>query len=243
MGLIGRDGSCPAPFLTNNTVSENNIILTAYFCTYPNPQRNVYWDANDISLINPLYNSVKELGLKMIVFHDNLNEEFIKQYTTENIKFKVYQPKGNILTQRFWCYLDYLLVNKYDKVLCIDCGDTDMYKDPFELIDDDKVLIGSEEGLIGQTVFMRNWFRRAYGRTLFADKQRLNCGILGGKYSVMINLLTLFKEETAHMNDNVDMAVFNKLLHGGIKYKTGHPVHTEFWEEEGPESGCYIKHK
>ena len=221
---------------------KDNIIFTAYFCSTRDPQREKYWEADYMSLILPLYDSVERLGLKMVVFHDNLSEESQKHYTTDNINFEYYRPTGNILTQRFYCYLDYLADHVYDKVLCLDSWDTEVYKDPFPLIDN-KILVGSEGGIIRDSQFMHNWFKRAYGGSVFMDEQILNCGILGSTYHGMVNLLTLFKKETELMRGNVDMAVFNKLLHGGIAYTTGYPIHTKFWEEEGPESGCYIRHK
>jgi len=219
-----------------------NIILTSYFNTLPDPQRSNYWEGDSIEIMQPLYDSVKNLGLSMIIFHDHLTECFKQKYTTDKITFKEYHPVYNILTERFYCYLEHLKVNRYDKVLCLDCSDTEVYRDPFPLIKD-KVLIGSEKGKIGKSVFMHNWFSRAYGKTYYPDNNPLNCGILGGKYYMMLKLLTLFEKETLPMRGNVDMAVFNKLIYDGVEYTTGYPLHTEFWKEEGPDSGCYIKHK
>ena len=46
---------------------------------------------NEINYIKAWYDSVNNLQLNGFVFHDNLSEEFVQQYTTNKIKFiKVY---------------------------------------------------------------------------------------------------------------------------------------------------------
>ena len=106
-----------------------DVIFTAYFAMPPNPQGK-NWKRNDIKFIQPLYDSVKRLGLDMIIFHDHLNERFIDKYTTDKIRFERYTLTHPIpLMDRFYCYLNHLTTNKYDKILCLDCGDLELYKD------------------------------------------------------------------------------------------------------------------
>ena len=219
-----------------------NIIFTAYFAMTPNPQGK-NWVMNRIECIQPLYDSVKRLGLDMIVFHDHLNDRFIKKYATDKICFEGYRPTHSIpLMDRFYCYLNHLTTNKYDKILCLDCGDLELFKDPFPLIDD-RVLIGSEEGKIGDSIWMKDVFRKAYGKTYYGDEQVLNCGIMGGPYHKVRSLLLDFKLDSFRNPSNVDMAVFNKLIYDAFEFKTGHPIHTRFNKFERPGSGCYIRHK
>ena len=219
-----------------------NIIFTVYFAMTPNPQgRN--WRKNKIGFVQPLYDSVKRLGLDMIIFHDHLKDKFINKYTTDKIRFEKHRPIHSIPTSsRFYCYLEQLEKLKYDKILCLDCGDLELYKDPFPLIDD-KILIGSEEGKIGDSIWIKDQFRKAYGKTYYGDRQVLNCGILGGQYRLMRSLLMAFEEDSINKTDVVDMAILNKLIYDSYKYKTGEPIHTVFNKFEGPESGCYIRHK
>ena len=218
-----------------------NIIFTAYFATHPNPQGK-NWRQNKIVFIQPLYDSVRRLGLYMIVFHDHLKDKFIKKYTTDKIRFVKYKPKHTIpLMSRFYCYLEHLQTNYYDKILCLDCGDLELYKDPFPLIGE-SILIGSEEGKIKDCTWMRDVFRKAYGKTYYGNNKILNCGILGGEYHQMCSLLWDFKLDSFHKTSNIDMAVFNKLIYDSHEYKTGYPIHTIFGKFE-ENIDCYIRHK
>ena len=222
-------------------IQATNIIFTAYFATHPNPQGK-NWRQNKIVFIQPLYDSVKRLGLDMIVFHDNLKDKFIKEYTTDKIRFVRYKPKHHIpLMSRFYCYLEHLRANTYNKILCLDCGDLELYKDAFPLIGDG-ILIGSEEGRINDSVWMKDIFHKAYGKTYYGDRKILNCGILGGKYHQMCSLLLDFKIHSFHKISNVDMAVFNKLVYDLRDFKTGYPIHTRFGKFE-ENTDCYIRHK
>ena len=218
-----------------------DIIFTAYFATHPNPQgRN--WRKNNIIFIQPLYDSVKRLRLDMVVFHDHLKDKFIKKYTTDKIRFVKHKPKHTIPTMgRFYCYLEHLRTNIYNKILCLDCGDLELYKDPFPLIGD-SILIGSEEGKIGDSIWMKDVFYKAYEKTYYGDRQVLNCGILGGKYHQMCSLLSDFKIHSFHKGSNVDMAVFNKLIYDFHEFITGYPIHTVFGKFE-ENTDCYIRHK
>jgi hypothetical protein len=218
-----------------------SIIFTAYFTSQPDPQRSRYWPQNDLSRIE-LYDSVKSLGLDMIIFHDHITTKLQNEYATDKIRFEYYKPNGNILTQRWYAFHEHLKTNDYDFVFCLD-ADTQLFKNPFELIDEDNLLIGSEDGIIKGSEWMKDWFRRAYGETFFGDNQILNCGILGGTFENIYNLLILFRRETQGMAGNVDMAVFNRLVYDSFDFKTGFPLHTVFNKDEGAESGCYIKHK
>lgn len=218
-----------------------NTIFTAYFATRPNPQGK-NWKKNDIESIQPLYDSVKRLGLDMIIFHDNLNERFTEKYTTDKIRFERYTPIHTVPTMdRFYCYLNHLTMNKYNKILCLDCGDLELYKDAFPLIGD-SILIGSEEGKINNSVWMKDVFRKAYGKTYYGDRQILNCGILGGTYYKIRSLLLDFKLDSFRKKSNVDMAVFNKLIYDFHEFVTGYPIHTKFGKFE-KNTDCYIRHK
>ena len=223
-------------------IMATNIIFTVYFAMTPNPQGK-NWKKNDIKFIQPLYDSVKRLGLDMIIFHDHLNERFINKYTTDKIHFEGYKQTHNIPTMsRFYCYLEHLTVNKYSKILCLDCGDLELFKDPFPLIEN-RILIGSEGGKIRDSQWMYDVFRKAYGQTYYGNKQVLNCGIIGGTFYKIRSLLLDFKLDSFRKTSNVDMAVFNKLIYDLFEFETGYPIHTRFNKFEGPESGCYIRHK
>lgn len=220
-----------------------SIIFATYFAREKDPQRGKYWTQNDFTNIKSLYDSVKALGLDMIIFHDHLSKQFISKYSTDKITFEKHTPTNkNATTARFLCYLSYLKRCRYENIMCLDCGDLELYKDPFPLIDD-RVIIGSEDGLIGDSTWMTDRFLKVYDRVYYEDKVILNCGILGGKRNNIIHLLSLFRDDINKTQKNVDMAVFNKIIYDGIPHNTGYPIHTIFNNNEDSQSGCYIRHK
>jgi len=218
-----------------------DIILTSYFNTLPDKQRGKHWRSNEISVMYKLYNSVRRLKLTMKVFHDHLNKKFILKYSDHGISFKSYAPEGDVLSARWICFYDYIEQTNFDKYLCIDCGDTEIFKDPFPLIDD-RVIIGSEPYKIGSFPWLDKKFIKLYGEVLYPGEQVLNCGILGGSREIMLAVLSrVIEEMTATGNrDQVDMAIFNKIMRE-FDYDTGYPIHTKFGKYEKNE--CYIRHK
>ena len=216
-----------------------DIILTSYFNTLPDNQRGKHWRGNEISVLYKLYHSVRRLKLTMKVFHDHLSEKFIIKYSDHGISFKSYVPEGNVLSARWGCFYDYIEQTDFDKYLCIDCGDTEIFKDPFPIIGD--LVIGSEPYRIGSFPWLDKKLISVYGDVLYPGEQVLNCGILGGSRKAMLKVLKRFLEEaeTTGNKEQVDMAIFNKIMRE-FDYKTGFPIHTEFGKYK---NDAYIRHK
>ena len=220
-----------------------DIILTSYFNTLPDMQRGgIYWKGNEISVFRHLYNSVRRLGLTMKVFHDHLNRNFILKYSDHGVSFKSYEPEGDVLTARWGCYYDYIEQTRFDKYLCIDCGDAEFYKDPFPLIKGDRLIIGSEPYKIGSFPWLDKKLTKIYGKVIHPGEQVLNCGILGGSRDAMLKVLDQFlMEVTATGNrEQCDMAIFNKIMRE-FDYDTGYPIHTRFGNYE--KNDAFIRHK
>ena len=186
-----------------------------------------------------LYNSVRRNKLTMKVFHDHLNEKFIRKYSDGGISFKSYTPEGDVLSARWDCFYDYIEQTDFDKYLCLDCGDTEIFKDPFPLIDG--LVIGSEPYKIGYFPWLDKKLMKVYGNILYPGEQVLNCGILGGRREVMLKVLGRYLKEmiVTGNKEQVDMAIFNKIMRE-FDYKTGYPIHTEFGKYR---NDAYIRHK
>ena len=80
------------------------------------------------------------------------------------------------------------------------------------------LFIGGETNAIGQNPWMLQQFQDIYGRQFpeFSTKPIRNCGIIGGRKSVVLTLLKTVCEEMERLNitDKLnDMAVFNYILH------------------------------
>lgn len=226
-----------------------NIVLTSYFTTLPDPQRDINWSGNNFEKIRDFYMSVKRFGLRTIIFHDHCNNEFIRKYTTSRIRFEYYKPDENLLNARLRCYYNYLKIHKrITNVFCLDIGDIILFHNPFRLIDKHKIYCGSEKMKIAESGYVVNDFRDSYGEIYYPDKKILNCGIIGGnrKYVVfvlekMVAGFNMFKTDK-----NIDMAIFNKVMYDNFKESeimTGEPLHTEFRQNITNPQKCYIKHK
>lgn len=182
----------------------------------------------------------------MRIFHDSLTGKFVRKYQTPKIRFVEYNPGEDLLNARFRCFNRHLVDHVYSKVLCLDVSDTEVYKDPFELIEPGKILMGSEMCTISQSNFVGKFFERAYGETYYPGRRLLNCGILGAEYPLMREILRLYVKELRQTKTQhcIDMAVWNTILYrGGYEISTGFPVHTCFAKNEPAETGAYIRHK
>ena len=215
------------------------IILTSYFNTLPDKQRGKHWRGNDISVLRKLYDSVRRLNMTMKVFHDHLNKNFITKYSDHGVSFKSYLPEGDVLSARWGCFYDYIEQTNFDKYLCLDCGDTEIFKDPFPLIDG--LVIGSEPYKIGSFPWLDSKLMKVYGKILYPGEQVLNCGILGGKRDILLKVLDRFLMELMETGnkEQSDMAIFNNIMRE-FDYKTGYPIHTEFGKYK---NDAYIRHK
>jgi hypothetical protein len=103
----------------------NLALLTSYFSkkAHPNSPQDSYVvgrnadgrvSNNEINYIKPWYDSVNNLQLNGFVFHDNLSDEFVEQYTTNKIKFiKVGDFEYSNNDYRFFCFRDFLKENKF----------------------------------------------------------------------------------------------------------------------------------
>ena len=70
-------------------------------------------EGGKFNLIRNWYNSIIENKLNAVVFHDNLDEEFIEKYSNENVEFKKHEPKHrkSFNDERFFCYREFLRKN------------------------------------------------------------------------------------------------------------------------------------
>ncbi len=90
---------------------------------------------DDYKYMKPLYESCKNLGLHLIIFHDNLTKKFIDRYTTDKIIFRKTQlvTKMSINDERFVIYYEYLSKNPYEVVFSSDISDVYLKRSPFKL--------------------------------------------------------------------------------------------------------------
>ena len=82
-----------------NTPDNSSCILTSYLTLKEHPQHGDvnnkiqgvnnqgFVESNSFSYIKNFYNSSLKTDCDVIIFHDNLSEEFVDQHTNKNIQF------------------------------------------------------------------------------------------------------------------------------------------------------------
>jgi hypothetical protein len=247
----------------------NSVILTSYFSIkkHPNDPNDKCVIGrgndgrvlqNDFRYIEPWYNSVNKLNLEGRVFHDNLSEDFLNKYTTDNIKFiKVTPSDYSNNDWRFFCYRNYLEENRFDCVFLTDGSDVRVVKDPCKIIKDnpevdlfackDSIMLNEFPYLqIHQQAQWENyvWFS-IFQKTL----ELINMGVIGGNYENILLFLNKFCETRIKLGNtdfNSDMwtgqYVFRDLL-SDKKMLIGEPFTSNFKKYETHREDVYFIHK
>jgi hypothetical protein len=247
----------------------SSALLTSYFShkTHPNDPADPWVIGrasdgrviqNDIKYIKPWYDSVKSLGLNGFVFYDNLTDEFVEKYTTENIKFIKVQPSEYSNNDwRFFCYRNFLEENKFDNVFLSDGSDVAVVQDPSLIISeysDIDLFVCKDSFKLGEFPYIE--FHEQYNLEnlfyFYLHKDRIdliNMGVIGGSYKNIMDFLTNFCTTRLRMGDpnfNADMwvgqYVFRHLL-SDKNIMIGEPFTSNFKQYEIDRKDVYFIHK
>ncbi len=202
---------------------QEDIILSTYFSSYPDPQRGNHIDENDFDYIKPLYQSVFDLGLGCIIFYDNLSQEFVDHYSTDNIKF-INVTLGNLSLndERNLIYYAYILTHatKIKNVLMVDVSDVYIFKNPFDLVrnHDNTLFLGRSNLELVKDSYVNYTRSQKFGKdagiqipSQYFSMRLFNAGTIGGSIHVVLYLLRqmtyFFKCYSTNRNHN--MTVLN----------------------------------
>ena len=186
--------------LRNYNVNEGKkkgVILSTYFTSAMDPQRNMFMDNNDFEYMRPLYESCLNHSLDLVIFHDSLSDEFVELYSNEYVQFVFVSLRSTISMndERFLFYQKFLRENqnKYEFVMLSDISDVMLFANPFDAmkIQEDesngicKYWILKEDTLLS---FMVDNYKYCYGsKSLFTKKyfdtneNIYNAGVIGGR--------------------------------------------------------------
>ena len=213
---------------------------------------------NEISYIKPWYDSVSSLSLNGFVFYDNLSDEFVETYTTENIKFiKVQDFEYSNNDFRFFCFRDFLTDHKFDFVFHSDASDVQVIKDPSSLILDNPEIsyFACKDSIkLNQFNYMQihekyNFDDRVNFLLNYNNWDLINMGVVGGRYEDMKNFYQRFCDVRIRMGDshfNSDMWLCQYLFRSQFQNKSlmmGHPVCSEFKKFQNERKDVYFIHK
>ncbi len=204
---------------------------------------------NNYKLMSGWYNSVKKFDLNGVVFHNELSEDFIKKYTTDQIKFekytKVHRPSYN--DERFYCYKSYLLNNpEVKRVIFTDMFDVQFFGNPFKVFSEEYDLyLGSETRKAHASKWLTMKMKQVGLKPLNKSMVIYNAGIIGGERGPILEFLDgmieLLNKVPTNINANSPVYVHytNRIYKGRIF--TGHPLHNKF--RSNKPGGAFIKHK
>ncbi len=227
--------------------------------------RNTILPNDDFKIVSEWAESVTNLGLNGIIFHNNFSEETCNKYTSSNINFvKIeYNKRYNPNVFRYSIYNEFLKFysKSISNVFFTDISDVIVLKNPFiqELYRDNPqaIFCGDEPEILNNewmnlhSEHLRNKIvGYADFEVKFKNKILLNCGIIGGSIKVM----KPFIEELWHIHEiqNIDnktlftgdMGAFNYLVRTKFNDNVlhGHPINTEF-KKYTIDDKCWFKHK
>lgn len=221
---------------------------------------------NDFSLIQKWYDSIVSLKMDAIIFHNSFSKELIAQHSNQYIQFIQvdYDQKLNPNIYRYFIYQEYLkqYSSEIANLFVTDISDVEVICNPFvndgftkntnHLFCGDETEILDNEWMRNHCAHLRNLVP---GFIQYEEQNKsaplLNCGIIGGKLNIMLQLFDQMVElhklysYTNTTEYTLDMGVFNyaartlfanKLMHGA-------PVNTVFKKYESHRKDCWFRHK
>jgi hypothetical protein len=247
----------------------SSVLLTSYFSqkVHPNDPKDPWVvgrdidgriSQNDITYIKPWYYSVKSLGLNGFIFYDNLTDEFIEEYTTENIKFIKVNPSDYSNNDwRFFCYRNFLEENNFDNVFLSDGSDVTIVKDPSLIIDEFPnidLFVCKDSIKLNEFPYMDlheklNWDNLVW---FLINQNRLdliNMGVVGGSYKNILHFLNNFCDTRLKLgipDFNSDMFIGQYVFRHLLSNKNlliGEPFTSKFKKYEIDRKDVYFIHK
>ena len=239
---------------------QENYIFTTYFTSRPDPQRWKPQKKDNLGYILNWFITIKYLGLKAVIFHDGLSENFRKKLQEDYSKVlfeKVSLGKLSTNDARFIIYYDYLITNPHIKmILCTDVSDVVFINNPFELM----ALLGNHL-YVGQdnqdSEFMHDngWFRgmakSCHVENVLPEytdvrinKYFLNAGVIGGERLLMIDFLNKVNTYLGKAKGrNCNMPVVNYVVQRYFRHAfyTGYPLTSRF--RGNNMMAVYVMHK
>ncbi len=119
-----------------------NVLFSCYFIKKENPQNGEIQGKANFEYIRNWYESVKKLNINAIIIHDGIDEQFIKEYETEKIYFRRFNPGNHpIIDERWIIFYIFIKATNIQKAFFTDIGDVIVTKNPFHLVCDKKKLV------------------------------------------------------------------------------------------------------
>lgn len=232
-----------------------NIVLTSYFTSKKDPQRDRYRQIENFRLMQDWWESLHEQDMEGIIFHDELSESFQEKYGSDQVAYeKVELGPRSTNDERFFVYQDWLNRHKnVDNILLTDLFDVEFHGNPFCLFSSDhKLYCGGEEGDTFESRWMQEKLEtlRKHRPNLFFDYPYLNLlnpGLLGGERSVVLNVIEEMCKEMATLPEdfNSNFVIFNivaREMFDDDEIMYNRPLNSA-WKQYESSGEFYVRHK
>ena len=210
-----------------------NYIISTYLTTAIDPQRNETKEVNDTKYIETWYNSIIRLNLNGVLLHDGLSADFQSKFP--RITFKQVDPVPENLQlydYRWILYYEFLLNNPCEAVFFTDCSDVKVVRDPFYEFEEGELYCGDESERICDCKWIQDSFKNPsfatlsdLGKFLSSKNSMLNCGVFGGSYGAVIQLLEYMVRLIEHLRFRPFDRFGDNPLFNYVAYRYFYPIH------------------
>ncbi len=263
LDLIHQEHTRNGSFVAH--ADREHYVFTSYFTSKADPQRGKMHASDNLNYVLRWFVSLRRLGLKAVIFHDGLGDEFMARLHHAH-PGKIFFEKvaaedmGRLSTNdfRFRAYYDYLRRHEHiHKVLCTDVSDVTFHRDPFELMTllGDQLYVGQDR-LASESMAESEWLMRVakscaaesvlpHFRHLRTYYWFLNAGVIGGSRPTMLRFLEKTKKYMVKSKGkNCDMVVVNYVAQRYFRraFFTGSPL-TGVFKGGRYYMSVYISHK
>ena len=209
---------------------EDNYVVTCYFTKLKDPQHGIIRNSPNIKYIAPWYESIKALELNGIVIHDGINEEFIREFETDKIKFcRYYAGNFSIFEERWMAYQILLDRNNIKWAFFTDGNDVTVNSDPFKRHNNKQVLyVGRDQAnRVGDSQWVineMNVFNEESGYKvdpMIIHQNLYNAGLLGGSREILLSIIKHINFLTSKSTSDFhkDMSLLNIAIYEVLKPK------------------------
>ena len=245
---------------------KQKVIMASLITGRYDVNRNETLPSDDFELVKEWADSVQKAGLQGIIFHNGFSEETCKKHQSENLIFirSHSSDSFNPNVFRYFLYLDFLKEtdSQITDVFLTDISDVVLIRNPFAenyYLENPKSIFCGDEPKSLENGWMMDHSAHLRSRINdfemyeknFGSETLLNCGIIGGKKSLMMDFLARLCEiHQSHNQDNRsaftgDMGAFNYLVRTQFQNQVlhGFPINTVFKEYQSEREDCWFRHK
>lgn len=212
-----------------------DVVIACYFVGVPDQQRNGESWVADESAIDKLRISVEAKGYEFILIHNCFDDLPNRTTISKSPYFERWLKEWQYLRSH----------PEINNVFVVDATDVDMLNDPFPDIEPNKLYVGDEPEILGCQWMIDNSPNHASYFIKNNREQLLNCGVVGGSRSMVMELLEdMYRFGINKANEPLDMGAFNYLLRTKYagRFEHGRKVTTLFKSYE-PSSSAWWRHK